>query len=161
MPARSGRNKNLRPSSQGIRRRQSDGALPLHLSRFAHEKASPGFQPAARTTTAVAATGQWSPSYQLACWVGNLSENSAFSPFGLYVVASSEGIDGCPRFAQAYLGRKRWAKPNDRFRRHRMTWSQSTCRRGFEEPRPTPPGPFQRRLFSPPTRFFREHPPGR
>ena len=27
----------------------------------------------------------------------------------------SEGIDGCPTFAPAYVGRKRRAKPNDRF----------------------------------------------
>jgi hypothetical protein len=26
----------------------------------------------------------------------------------------SEAIDGFPTFAQAYVGRKRWAKPNDR-----------------------------------------------
>jgi hypothetical protein len=25
-------------------------------------------------------------------------------------------LDGCPMFAPAYMGRKRWAKPNDRFR---------------------------------------------
>jgi hypothetical protein len=31
------------------------------------------------------------------------------------VIASSEGIDGCPTFAKAYVGRKPWAKPNDRF----------------------------------------------
>jgi hypothetical protein len=24
-------------------------------------------------------------------------------------------LDGCPTFAQAYVGRKRWAKPNERF----------------------------------------------
>src|SRR6202041_905954 len=30
-----------------------------------------------------------------------------------YVIPSSEGIDGCPTFAKAYVGRKRWAKPNN------------------------------------------------
>jgi hypothetical protein len=43
--------------------------------------------------------------------------------FGDYVIAASEGIDGCPRFALAYLGRKRWAKPNDRF--HCIDWPNS------------------------------------
>jgi len=28
-----------------------------------------------------------------------------------------EGIDGCPSFAKAYVGRRRWAKPIDRFPR--------------------------------------------
>jgi hypothetical protein len=44
-------------------------------------------------------------------------------PYGVCVIAASEGIDGCPRFAKAYLGRKRWAKPNDRFSSHRLTKS--------------------------------------
>src|ERR1700689_305186 len=39
--------------------------------------------------------------------------------FGEYVLQhakpSSEAIDGCPTFATAYVGRKRWAQPNDRF----------------------------------------------
>jgi hypothetical protein len=26
-------------------------------------------------------------------------------------IAMSEGIDGCPTFATAYVGRKRWAQP--------------------------------------------------
>src|SRR5580698_8720441 len=30
-------------------------------------------------------------------------------------IAAPGGNDGCPRFAPAYLGRKRWAKPDDRF----------------------------------------------
>src|ERR1700722_4919323 len=33
----------------------------------------------------------------------------------LRVIAASEGIDGCPTFAKAYVGRKRRAQPNDRF----------------------------------------------
>src|ERR1700722_11682408 len=35
---------------------------------------------------------------------------------GACVIALLEGIDGCPMFAPAYVGRKRWAQPNDRFR---------------------------------------------
>jgi hypothetical protein len=35
---------------------------------------------------------------------------------GVFGIASQQGIDGCPTFAQAYVGRKRWAQPNDRSR---------------------------------------------
>ena len=35
---------------------------------------------------------------------------------GVSFIASQQGIDGCPTFAQGYVGRKRWAKPNDRSR---------------------------------------------
>jgi hypothetical protein len=39
------------------------------------------------------------------------------NPWGVCALAASEAIDGCPTFAPAYVGRKRWAQPNDRFRR--------------------------------------------
>jgi hypothetical protein len=35
---------------------------------------------------------------------------------GVSGIPSQQGIDGCPMFAQAYVGRKRWAQPNDRSR---------------------------------------------
>src|ERR1700722_10197359 len=35
---------------------------------------------------------------------------------GFRVTTASEVIDGCPTFATAYVGRKRWAERNDRFR---------------------------------------------
>jgi hypothetical protein len=30
-------------------------------------------------------------------------------------VGNAEESDGCPTFASAYVGRKRWAQPDDRF----------------------------------------------
>ncbi len=36
-------------------------------------------------------------------------------PLRVRVIAESGGKDGCPTFAKAYVGRKRWAKPNNRF----------------------------------------------
>src|SRR5580704_10990592 len=57
--------------------------------------------------------------------ISNLDQKSLQSPSkpfrkpipeGVCVIAASEAIDGCPTFAPAYVGRKRWAQPNDRFR---------------------------------------------
>jgi hypothetical protein len=52
-------------------------------------------------------------------------DTTAFDLRTLEPNRSSEAIDGCPRFAPAYLGRKRWAQPNDRFSPHQPLRNQA------------------------------------